>query len=127
MIILWHPYIYQCLNQPPPSPILHLLMHFFLVSDQGLGPRLTTTGNNIGIFRKNELWLPVKPPRCVRKLYVYTCVYMCIRVYHKYTCIRANMFAHVCVLSVCLCISTFSVCVFVCVYSQRGVWRGNWG
>jgi len=31
--------------------------------DQGLGPRLTTTGNKIGIFRKNELWLPVKPPR----------------------------------------------------------------
>jgi len=30
--------------------------------DQGLGPRLTTTGDKLGMLRKNELWLPVKPP-----------------------------------------------------------------
>ena len=37
MIILWHPYIYQCLNGPPPSRILHLLMHFFLGFRSGAG------------------------------------------------------------------------------------------
>jgi len=30
--------------------------------DQGLGPRLTTTADTLPIRRRNELWLPVKPP-----------------------------------------------------------------
>jgi hypothetical protein len=33
--------------------------------DQALGPRLTTTPHKSGLplLRRNELWLPVKPPR----------------------------------------------------------------
>ena len=55
---------------------------------------------------------------------MYTCVYMCRCVYHKYTCIRENVFAHVYLLCVCLRTSTFSVCVFVCVsIIERGVAR----
>jgi hypothetical protein len=54
------------------SLILHLLLSLPLSlslslshthTDQGLGPRLTTTGDKIAMLRKNELWLPVKPPR----------------------------------------------------------------
>ena len=30
--------------------------------DQGLGPRLTSTATSVAMLRRNELWLPVKPP-----------------------------------------------------------------